>query len=319
MKTHSIILILLLATLFPIGISAQAKKPTIMVIPADTWCSENGYLTTYENQGFEVRVPDYAKAIQENTDLLIVTTKIGELMSERGFPLKDMSQTLKSANNNNARNAMMTSKTSGAALAENPIDKLNAVAKADILIEIGWKINKTGPKQSVTYIMRGLDAYSNKQVAAAQGTGAASFSSEVPVLLEEAVLEKMDGFLSQLQSHFEDLLENGREVAFSVKVFDNGSGISLEDEFDGEELTDVIEAWMAQNTVNHRFNMTDATENQITFEQVRIPIYRENGMPMDTRQFVNNLRKHLRAEPYNIVSKVDTQGLGRADLIIGEK
>ena len=129
----------------------------------------------------------------------------------------------------------------------------------------------------------------------------------------------MDGFLSQLQSHFEDLLENGREVAFSVKVFDNGSGISLEDEFDGEELTDIIEAWMAQNTVNHRFNMTDATENQITFEQVRIPIYRENGMPMDTRQFVNNLRKHLRAEPYNIVSKVDTQGLGRADLIIGEK
>ena len=319
MKTHSIILILLLTTLFPIGISAQAKKPTIMVIPADTWCSENGYLTTYENQGFEVRVPDYAKAIQENTDLLIVTTKIGELMSERGFPLKDMSQTLKSVNNNNARNAMMTSKTSRAALAENPIDKLNAVAKADILIEIGWKINKTGPKQSVTYIMRGLDAYSNKQVAAAQGTGAASFSSEVPVLLEEAVLEKMDGFLSQLQSHFEDLLENGREVAFSVKVFDNGSGISLEDEFDGEELTDVIEAWMAQNTVNHRFNMTDATENQITFEQVRIPIYRENGMPMDTRQFVNNLRKHLRAEPYNIVSKVDTQGLGRADLIIGEK
>lgn len=319
MKNFSSILLLFLAALYPTLVCAQAKKPTIMVVPADTWCNENGFLTTYENQGVTTRVPDYAKAIQENTDLLVVTTKIGELMAERGFPLKDMSQTLKSLNNNNARNAMMTSSTSGATIAESPLDKLNAVAKADILIEIGWKVNATGPKQSVTYIMRGLDAYSNKQIAAAQGTGPASFSSEVPVLLEEAVLEKMDGFLSQLQAHFDDLLENGREVAFNVKVFDNGSGLTLENEYNGEELTDIIEAWMAQNTVNHRFNMTDATESQITFEQVRIPIYRENGMPMDTRQFVNNLRKYLRGAPYNITSKVDTQGLGRADLILGEK
>ena len=33
-----------------------------------------------------------------------------------------------------------------------------------------------------------------------------------------------------------------------------------------------------RNTVAHRFSLTDATENMMLFEQVRIPLYRENGM-----------------------------------------
>ena len=59
-----------------------------------------------------------------------------------------------------------------------------------------------GPKRSVTYTLRGLDAYTNKQVAATQGTGEPSMAAEVAVLLEEAVVDKMDASLSQLQKHF---------------------------------------------------------------------------------------------------------------------
>ena len=38
-------------------------------------------------------------------------------------------------------------------------------------------------------------------------------AAEVAVLLEEAVVDKMDAFVSQLQKHFDDLMANGREVA----------------------------------------------------------------------------------------------------------
>lgn len=263
-----------------------------------------------------MNVPDYEKALQEDMDLINVITKIGELMAERGFPLKDMSSTIRSINQNNVEDEMTISSRSGSNLAETPLDKLLNRAKADILVELSWKINKIGPKKSVTYTLRGIDAYTNKQVAASQGTGVQSFSAEIPVLLEEAVIERMDNFTSQLQKHFDDLLTNGREITLNVRMFDSGSGKTLEDEFDNSELSEVIDDWVAQNTVNHRYNLMVATESVMRFEQVRIPLYRPNGMPMDTRHFATELRKYLSAAPYQLKAKVLTKGLGHADLII---
>lgn len=297
----------------------QAKKPTIMVLPTEVWCNENGYSTTIETQGKTTRVADYERALQENGDLLNAITKIGMLMADRGLPLKDASSEIRNINRTNVANDMMTSRTSGAIVAETPYEKLLNTAKADIVVELGWKVNAMGPKKSVTYTLRGIDAYTNKQVAAAQGTGAQSFSAEVPVLIEEAVLENMDGFIAQLQDHFDDLLENGREIVVNLWIFDNGSDLTFEQEYGADELTDVIDDWMADQTVNHRYNLSDAGETHMSFEQVRIPLYRENGSPMDARHFGTSLRRFLSKPPYSIPAKVQTIGLGRVDIFLGEK
>lgn len=319
MKKYFKHIVFAIALLVPVLSFAQAKKPTIMVIPADVWCSENGYMESFNNQGKFTKVPNYEAAVQENMDLVNAITKIGELMAERGFPLKDLATTIRNINQSTAEDEMTTSRTSGATLAESPLDKLLNRAKADILVELTWKINTIGPKNSVTYTLRGLDAYTGKQVAASQGTGAQSFSAEIPVLIEEAALEHIDNFCSQLQAHFDDLVENGREVVVNIRIFDNGSGMTLEDEYGGEMLMDIIDDWMAQNTVNHRYSLTDATENVMRFEQVRIPLYNENGTAMDTRRFVRNLSRYLAKAPFSIDSKILTKGLGRADLVLGEK
>lgn len=315
---HLKLSIALVFAIFAINMWGQAKKPTIMVLPADVWCVDNNYITEYNYQGRSQKIPDYERAVQENMDLLNVITKIGELMADRGFPLKDLSATIKSINQSSVEDEMTTS-SAGSSLAETPLERISNRAKADILVELSWKVSQMGPKRSVTYTLRGLDAYTNKQVAAAQGTGPQSFTAEIPVLLEEAVLEHMDNFIAQLQQHFDDLLANGREVALNVRVFDNGSGLNLENEYDGTELTDIIDEWVAQNTVNNRYNLSDAGETHMTFEQVRIPLYRPNGMPMDTRHFGNELRKFLNKSPYNLPAKILTKGLGRVDIVIGEK
>ena len=80
----------LLAILFVSLAFGQAKKPTIMVVPSDVWCNTNGYMMKFNNQGTEVKVPDYKKAFQENAVLVQVITKINGLMADRGFPFKDM-------------------------------------------------------------------------------------------------------------------------------------------------------------------------------------------------------------------------------------
>ncbi|WP_264788471.1 DUF6175 family protein [Aureispira anguillae] len=319
MKYIGLITILLLSVNLLWG---QAKKPTIMVVPSDAWCNERGYMITFDNQGTIVKVPDYKKAFQENADLLLAISKINGLMAERGFPLKNMESAIKTLEANSAEEAMLTSKT-GAEASESPIDKLKKVAKADIIMQLTWTVNTTGPKKTLTFNLQGLDAYTDKQIATAAGTGTPSFSAEVPVLLEEAILDHMDNFTASLQDFFDDLFANGREVIVRVKVWDDWDE-DLETEYgeDDEELADIIDSWMADNTVNGKFNTTDVTETMLLFEQVRMPLFYEKKgkqRAMDTRRFVKKLSKFLKGEPYNIPNKVVTKGLGRATIYLGGK
>lgn len=310
------LLVLSILLVTSISLFAQAKKPSIMVVPSDNWCIEQGYFTEYDIQGTVKKYPDYSKALQENSDLGLVISKIGEMMTERGFPLKDLQQTLKSLESQSAEDAMLTGKDGGS-VQESPIDKLKKTAKSDIIMQLTWKVNQVGPKKSITFNLQGLDAYTNKQVAAASGTGDPSFTAETAVLLEEAVLAHIDQFNSQLQMHFDDMFEHGREVALRIKVFDSW-GEDLESEFNDTELSEIIETWVNQNTVEHRFNLSDATENMMVFEQVRIPLFDENENPIDTRKWVRGLRKYLKST-YEIESKLMMQGLGQAQLVFGSK
>ncbi len=295
----------------------QAKKPTIMVVPSEVWCNTNGYMTTYNNQGTPTKIPDFKKAFQENASLLQVIAKINTLMQERGFPLKDMSSAIKTLESESAENAMLTSKT-GAGIAESPYDRLKKVAKADIIMELTWTVNTTGPKKSITYTLRGLDAYTDKQVAGSGGTGAPSFSAELPVLLEEAVLANIDNFNGQLQAHFDDMFANGREIIVRIKKFDSWPD-DLETEYAGKDLATAIEEWMTANTVKGRYNLSDATENAQLYEQVRIPLYDASGKATDARGFVKGLQATLKAAPYNITNKLTMKGLGQAVIVLGEK
>lgn len=289
-----------------------------MVVPSDVWCKTNGFGDFYEDDGIGSFVPDYIAAVQSSSELMNVISKLNSLMQDRGFPLKDLSQTIKSLTISGVENDLMTSK-SGSSLASNSTDMIKQRAKADIIMEIDWTINTTGPKQSVTYNLRGLDSYTNKQVAGAQGTGLPSFSAEIPMLIEEAVLVNMDNFTNRLQDFFDDLFENGREVAIDIRVFDNGSGLDLETEFDGDELLEIIENWMSDNTVLHRYNLVAASENFMSFEEVRIPLFDERERPIDVASFIRELSKKLKKTPYNITNKVNIQGLGKVQLILGEK
>lgn len=312
------IAILAFASLLSISLFGQAKRPTIMVVPSDVWCTQNNYCTYFDNQGITQMIPDYQRALQTDPNILLAIGKINTLMADRGFPLKDLQSVTKSLVQQSAEDNMIQSKTSGAALAENPIDRLLRVAKADIIMQLTWTINTMGPKYSITYNLQGLDAYTNKQIAGAQGTGPQSFSAEIPVLLENAVVSNMDTFCNQLINYFQDVQENGREVAVDIRVFDNGSGLDLETEYGGSELSEIIDNWMSENTVNHVFNKSEGSETYIKYEQVRIPLYKENGQQMDTESFVRALRKYLKST-FQIESKVMTRGLGRCILALGEK
>ncbi|MDP4915587.1 MAG: DUF6175 family protein [Saprospiraceae bacterium] len=312
-KLHCLAIILMMPFL-SIG---QAKKPTLMVVPSDLWCKEYGYLTEFNNQGSKVLIPDYKKALQEDANLILVISKINELMADRGFPLKNLESILKSLENQSAEDALLMN-NEGAEINENPIDKLKKVAKADIIIQMTYTIQSIGPKNTVTFNLQGIDSYTNKQIAGSSGTGAPSFTAEIPVLLAEAVVANIDLYNVQLQNHFDDMFENGREVILRVLTWNNWEHNLESEDFGGDMLSNIIENWVHENTVKNRFSTLDATENMMVFEQVRIPLFNEKGQATDTRRWAFNLKKYL-MDKFQIESKLMMKGLGQAQLILGDK
>jgi len=300
-------------------VCAQAKKPTIMVVPSRQWCFSKGYYNTVDNFGTEEREPDYRKAFDENPELLLVISKINSLFVDRGFPLKDLSQTLSSIGRSNAEDLALgldREQAGKGALAESLFDKVRNTAKADILIELQWVVNQSGPRRSITYVMRGLDAYTDKQVAGAEGTGEPSVASETALLLEEAVLQHIDNFNARLMTHFEDLFANGREIKVEFRR-DNNWAYNFESDFNGDELSFQIEDWIQSQAVKNRFSTAEATDNKLVFDQVRIPMY-EGQRALDARSFGRNIQRFLKSS-FNIDTKIVTKGLGYVQLICGQK
>ena len=311
-----IFLLLVGVTLSSNGFS-QGKKPTLMILPSDNWCNQRYFMEEFDNQGTKQKVPDYKLAFQEDTELGQAISKIGSLMIERGYVLKDAEQEIKAIEDRTAEDNMTTSK-SGSVFSETPLDKLKNKAKADIIIQVWWKVNKINDAKSVSFILEAFDAYTSKRIASSTGTGKANSEDIVPVLLQKAIQEYIDKFSDQLQSYFDDMVKNGREIILSLKKWDSWDK-DFDTEFNGEELTTHINKWLKEHCVAGQFNLSDASENRLNFEQVRIPLVDKNGQAIDARQFSRTLKKYLQGAPFNLDVKIFTRGLGEAILIVGEK
>ncbi len=315
MKQIAIGFLLLLST---VEVFAQPKKPTLMILPSDNWCEQRYFMTEFDNQGTKQKVPNYKQAFQEDTEIGQVISKIGGLMIDRGFPLKDVEQELKAIESRTAESNMTSSTTSGSSISESPLDKLKNKTKADILIQIWWKVNKTEQGKSVSFILEAFDAYTSKRIASSTGNGTPNNTDIIPVLLQNAILANIDPFAAQLQSHFDDMFNNGREILLTVKKWESWDK-NLETEINGDEIKNHIYDWVQKNAVKGRFNESNTSENRIDYEQVRIPLFDERNRAIDARQFAINLQKYLKAAPFNFEVKLMTRGLGEAILVLGEK
>ena len=306
------ILVMTMSVSFSLG----QKKPTVMILPSDHWCEMRYFMTTYDNQGTKVKIPNYQQAFIEDTEIGPVISRIGQILTDMGYSLKDAEQEIKSINTKTAEDNATMSKSSGASLVESPLDMLKRRIKSDLLIQISWDLSRMDGVRSTTFTMEAFDAYTNKRIATSTGT--TQGTSSVPELLATAVQQNIKSFDKQMDKWYADQKKNGREINLTVRCWDNWDN-DLETEFDGEELTDCIQNWLKQNCIGGAFNLSDGTESFLQFEQVRIPLNDENGSAIDARAFATMLRKYLNKAPYNITAKVMQRGLGEAIIVLGEK
>ncbi len=298
----------------------SVQKPSIMVVPSDDWCSNNGYMQQFENaQGEIEKYPDYEAAIQNDSELMLAISKIGEMFAERNFPLKDLGATLDKIESDRAAMQMTTSSESFSGVKQSPTDMLNQAANADIILKLSWIVNKNGPRKSITFNIMAIDSYISEQITGASGTGPELVSNDIPLLIEEAVVSHMDNLQDDMQRYFADLRENGRKTSVKVLLWQN-AGFDLENYCNDKMYIDLLYDWMLDNTVNGAFSEVNATRNMINYERVRIPMEDDRGRPYNARQFGRELRRYLE-QTCDLQRKVSTQnkGLGEVWIFLGEQ
>ena len=127
-------------------VMAQAKKPTIMVVPSDQWCIANGYYDEVNLNGVVTKVVSYEKALA-NADLNSVIIGFGNEMVDRGFPLTDLNASIQAIKQEEALN--------GDDVQLSRVEMLLNQAKADIMLEVSWDIVEPSPdKFAVRYTLK---------------------------------------------------------------------------------------------------------------------------------------------------------------------
>jgi len=273
---------------------AQMKKPSVMVLPSKQWMTAGGHMMQFNNQGTTENHPNYRSALESDATLNQVLVKLSGVIKDRGFTVKMLEAQLDKVDQKMADQNM---RTTGGGVYVNPTDMLKMTAKADLVIELAYTINQRGPQKSVQFTLLAKDA--GQGTMAGQVTGNTEPSSgSIPEEMSAALNLYMDAFSADLMKYFEDMVANGREILLNVNVTENFDEDLYTDSYGDDELMLLIEDWVADNTKGGNYNLSDATETMMVFEQTRIPLeYERKGKmrKMDAGAFGSNLAKYLKS------------------------
>lgn len=295
----------------------KGMKPIIMVVPEKAWCINNGYARS-DNPN----APDYEKALL-NDDVLNVITKMGGIMQERGYPLKNLQSALDELKNEDSMDVALTSKADGE-IVEDELDRLTRVAQADILVNIAFSRSGYGPRNMVEFRVTSIDAATSKQIGGETGRSSAS-GAPFTTLFEESVLSFIDNFTASIQRHFDDVLANGREGSVIFKIASDcplnfESEVSLNG--DTGELSEVIDYWMNEHTINGSYTQGGKSRTRLSYEQVRFPLlgkgkFGGKAKAINMEGFVKQITSFL--SQFGISVSTTPVGIGKAYVVLGGK
>ena len=241
-------------------------QPKIMVIP-------------YVTEGVDIR-----KTIEGDPNIRLVLSKIRESFDRRNYTTVDFESKLKAQSANNA-------------LAQGAQKDLRSMiiqgSGADIYVEAEYILNESASGNSVKIIMKACDVSTGAALPNKDAFSGQFYTNDIGRLAGAAVEKVSDEFLSVIQSKFDDIVANGRSIAVNFTV-DGASAVTLQQEFNGTELADLITDWMASHSFQNNYHVQGSTELELIFDDVRIPLKDDNGRNYNIQMFDRELRQYLR-------------------------
>lgn len=293
------------------------SPPTIMFLPDKQWCNENGYVIRSERNGKTRVTENYDEAFL-NADLKNVITTLNGLI-QAGDDLnnkiepKTYGESSELDDEEEAEEELFEG--DGFDLKMTPYEAALQKLRPDIIIKLGWNVNKSGFNYMCDYRLEAIDSYSGKSIAVVTAT-TPQVKAVVPLsaCLKNAATEHMSNFKSKLLEHFDGVQENGREITLRIGIT-SGSDATMDTDYNGEELSQIIHNWLHDNTVNHAFSERGVSKNKASYEQIRIPLKDSQGKVYQAKQFVDDLKKHIKSKT-GLRAENATKGLGSGRLYI---
>lgn len=262
----TIILIALLTTLIGMAKAQTAKKPKIMIFPADDWCVAKGYM-------FDSTSPDYERALRDK-DMDGAVAVMGDIMAEMGYPMFSLKQELKDIHTQEAYDTAVLSKGDGVVM-ESDRDRITRNVGVDFIVELSLEEKEFGVRKVVEFKAQTIDAASKKILHGDIGSSQAS-SAPINILIKQAVGGFIDNFCNKIDLAFTDMEEHGREGSIIFRMAED-CPLNFESEVtvDGEsgELADYIAYWLEERTIEGEYSLNQKGRESLRFDQVRIPLF----------------------------------------------
>lgn len=234
-------------------------QPKIMVVP-------------FTKEGEDIRT-----LLEEDVNKRIVLTKIKEAFDNRGFTTVDFLGKLKSLSkvNNLAMDNQMDLKT-----------MIIQQSGADIYVDAEINLLLSSSGNSVKVLITAYDISTGNSLSNKVGESGKFYTNDIGKLASKAIESQADGFLNTMQAKFNDIVVNGRSINVSIG-FAQTSSYTMSSEVGNEGLTlsDEIELWMSENAYKNNYHIQGTTENQMIFDDVRIPLKDENGNNYNINKF----------------------------------
>lgn len=130
---------------------SAGAPPTVMIVPDKTWCNEKGYVFRTERNGKTRITENYDEAFLD-PDLTNVKTQLNALMKDNGLEAKDQQAASEIDDEEEMEEeAYSEDSQSGGEMASTNYEMLLSKLRPDILIKVGWNINKLGFNYTCSY------------------------------------------------------------------------------------------------------------------------------------------------------------------------
>lgn len=288
----------------PVNAIEQAL-PTIIVIPSDRLLNEYGALESSFIDGKEVLSRNYNRYLINNTNNKTIISVIQNKFVNLNFPLSDLEQTLKSLNNQSAKDA-------ADGFVKDPKTLLLSAISPDIILELDYEFKRDFnsrdlTKYNLSYTLNAIDAYTNKVFSTQTFHNLEGKS--IDEILKNNLDKNIDKLSSEINNYFADIVYRGREITVRFAI-EKGSNIKLSDEsIEGNTYTDWIIDYIKTNAKKGAYVMQRNTDNELYFVNVRINTLNPDGTQFSAYDWGRELSKKLRKE-LGVKTVNKTQGLG---------
>lgn len=267
-------ILLILAFLTQLSNAQNVNQPRILVVPFTT--SNQNALSEYEAK----------------PEMRQVMVEIANAMNQRGFQPDDFQEIIRKVQETDNLNMLRDSET-------DPIDKILQYATSDIVIYSEIFIHsKDDGSNSVQINLRAIDKISSKSLFSQNFLATPHFRTTDFGFLGQRALNhegQLDKFINGLNNALSDIRINGRSISLRIQKSSN-SEIGLDDEVDQENyltLSDVVIDHVKKNAYKNNFRITTNTSRELYFDEIRIPIFDENGANFLASDFGREMRIFL--------------------------